>query len=85
MKHLILSFKEHVGERGCHFYDDEQCTFLGWVKVFHFLENMPKKKTESTFSEKLADTLANYNPDYEFLAVQQAGTQISVELYTQAR
>jgi hypothetical protein len=29
--------------------------------------------------------LANYNPDSEFLAVQQNGDSVSVELYSQAR
>jgi hypothetical protein len=29
--------------------------------------------------------LANYDPDSEFLAVQQNGSSISVELYAQAQ
>jgi hypothetical protein len=42
-----------------------------------------KKGTEDLFSERLADTLANYDPDTEFLAVQQNEKSISVELYSQ--
>ena len=35
------------------------------------------------FSEQLFNSLANYNPDTEFLAVQQTGNQVSVEVYTE--
>jgi len=83
MKHLVRSFKEHVGERGCHFYDTEGCNFLNWKQVFDFLGTLPTKKTTDTFAEKLADSLANYDPDSEFLAVQQDGDTVSVELYSQ--
>ena len=84
MRHLVRSFQEHIGERGAHFYDDNQCHFLTWDKVFEFIRALAKKKgTEDLFSERLADTLANYNPDTEFLAVQQNEKSISVELYSQ--
>lgn len=84
MRHLVQSFQEHVGERGAHFYDDDQCHFLTWDKVFEFIRALAKKKgNEDLFSERLADTLANYNPDTEFLAVQQNKKSISVELYSQ--
>lgn len=85
MKHLINSFESHVGERGCHFYDDESCTFLSWKQVFQFIDNLPDSARIAPFTEKLADSLANYNPDKEYLAVQQAGEQVSVELYSEAK
>lgn len=82
MKHLVKSFQTHVGERGCHFYDDDHCNFLTWKEVFRFIESLPAKSQKDEFAEKLADTLANYNPDDEFLAVHQSGTSVSVEVYS---
>lgn len=82
MKHLIRSFQSHRGERGCHFYDSERCSFLSWREVFQFIDALPKRDHADPFAEKLADTLANYNPDDEFLAVQQNGESVSVELYS---
>ena len=83
MKHLIRSFQRHLGERGTHFYDDESCHFLTWQEVIQFINSLPNKE-EDVFTEKLAESLSNYDPDSEFLAVQQNGTQISVELYSAA-
>jgi len=85
MKHLAKSFQTHIGERGCHFYSSESCNFLLWNEVFKFIDTLPKRKGEDPFSDRLAETLANYDPDTEFLAVQQKGSSISVELYSQAR
>jgi hypothetical protein len=34
------------------------------------------------FAEKLVETLANYNPDVEFLAVKKDGENVSLELYS---
>jgi hypothetical protein len=85
MKHLIQSFQSHVGERGCHFYDGEHCNFLSWKEVFTFIDTLPKRGGEDPFTERLTETLANYNPDSEFLAVQQNGDSVSVELYSQAQ
>lgn len=82
MKHLVKSFQEHLGTRGCHFYDDEHCTFLSWKEVFKFIDSFPNSQEEDTFSDKLASTLSNYNPDSEFLAVHQNGSSVSVELYS---
>jgi hypothetical protein len=82
MRHLVKSFQAHLGERGCHFYDDSSCNFLSWDQVFKFIDSLPAKDGEDQFSDKLADSLANYNPDTEFLAVHQNGTSVSVELYT---
>ena len=82
MVHLVRSFQTHVGERGCHFYDDAHCTFLNWKEVFQFIDSLPVRKEGDSFADKLAETLANYNPDQEFLAVQQSGDSVSVELYS---
>lgn len=85
MKHLVESFQTHIGQRGVHFYDDSDCRFLMWDKVFEFINTISKKKSSDNFSEKLAESLANYNPDSEFLAVHQAGDTVSVELYAEAQ
>ena len=85
MKHLTESFKSHIGERGCHFYDEESCNFLTWREVFQFVDELEKNIQKDSFTEKLASVLANYNPDKEFLAVQQSGNSVSVELYSQAQ
>jgi len=82
MRHLIQSFQSHMGERGCHFYDEERCSFLDWKDVFRFIDSLPQRSQKDDFAEKLAETLANYNPDKEFLAVQQSGDSVSVELYS---
>jgi hypothetical protein len=83
MKHLIRSFQTHIGVRGCHFYDDEHCNFLSWKEVFKFIDTLPGQCETDPFTERLTETLANYDPDSEFLAVQQNGSSISVELYSQ--
>jgi hypothetical protein len=85
VKHLIRSFQKHLGTRGCHFYDSESCTFLDWKEVFKFVDALPRKENDDPFADKLAESLANYNPDTEFLAVQQNGDSVSVELYSQAK
>lgn len=85
MKHLVKSFQEHIGLRGVHFYDSESCSFLNWAEVYRFVETLPKKENTDPFTTRLEETLANYNPDCEFLAVQQNGSSISVELYSQAQ
>jgi hypothetical protein len=81
MIHLIRSFQEHKGFRGVHFYDDTTCNFLSWSEVFKFIDSLPPKYGEDPFSDKLAESLSNYDPDTEFLAVQRSGTSVSVELY----
>lgn len=82
MKHLVESFQSHLGTRGVHFYNEENCNFLSWLEVFEFIRSIPQGQDNvDSFSERLTDTLANYDPDKEFLAVCQNGTSISVELY----
>ena len=82
MRHLYESFNSHQGLRGVHFYHEEKCNFLDWKEVFSFLDSLPNEDSNS-FSESLINMLSNYNPDTEFLAVQQNKGSISVELYSQ--
>lgn len=86
MKHLVSSFQKHTGLRGVHFYDDESCNFLPWNDVFTFIKTIENKEPErpDSFIDRLTESLANYNPDTEFLAVRQKGDVISVELYAHA-
>lgn len=84
MRHLIQSFQSHVGCRGVHFYDSESCNFLDWKQVFKFVDSLPLKEGEDPFGDRLTESLANYNPDTQFLAVQQNGDSVSVELYSKA-
>ena len=84
MKHIYRSFLDHVGTRGVHFYDSRSCNFLTWKEVFDFIKTFPNNGENDAFSERLTETLANYDPDHEFLAVQQRGSSISVELYKDA-
>ncbi len=81
-RHLVKCFQENLGRRGVTFYDSEHCNFLDWQQVIQFLNALPKREKDDSFSEKLTETLANYDPDREFLAVQQNGGSVSVELYS---
>lgn len=83
MKHLIRSFQENVGIRGVHFYDERDCNFLTWRQVFEFFDNLPNKVDEDEFTESLTASMANYDPNHQFLAVHQKGTTVSVELYSE--
>jgi hypothetical protein len=85
MKHLVKSFQEHLGQRGVHFYDETGCNFLNWTQVFEFMKTFPNGGEADAFSEKLTDAMANYDPQTEYLAVQQRGKSISVEIYTDSR
>lgn len=82
MKHLVESFQKHKNLRGVHFYDEEHCNFLVWNEVVKFIGALPNEDGKDSFSERLADSLANYNPDQEYLAVHQHGKSVSVELYS---
>ena len=85
MKHLVKSFQTHVGLRGAHFYDSENVNFLLWSEVFQFVNSLPAKPGADPFADKLMDSLANYDPECEFLAVKQNGDLVSVELYSQVQ
>lgn len=82
MRHLVKSFQEHVGSRGCHFYDEISCKFLDWKEVLEFLKLVPDMGKDQKFSERLLEAMCNYDPDTQFLAVQQGDGTVSVELYT---
>ncbi len=82
MKHLVESFQKHIGVRGVTFYTDEACNFLIWNEVLKLIETFPVSSKTDPFAEKLTETLANYDPDCEFLAVHQKGDSVSVELYS---
>jgi len=82
MRHLVKSFQENLGSRGCHFYDDTSCNFLNWKEVIEFLRSVPDLGRDQMFSERLLETMSNYDPDTQFLAVQQGDGVVSVELYT---
>ena len=84
MRHLVKSFQTHLGTRGCHFYDDTSCNFLDWKEVLDFLKVVPDIGKDQKFSERLLEALSNYEPDTQFLAVQQGNGTVSVELYTNA-
>lgn len=58
---------------------------MTWKEVFKFVDSLPTKEEADPFADRLTESLANYNPDTEFLAVQQNGDSVSVELYSQAR
>lgn len=83
MKYLLQSFKKYHGLRGVHFYSARECYFMPWQEVLQFLKDLSKNGKESTevFIEKLSESLANYDPTNEFLAVCQNGESVSVELY----
>jgi len=85
MNKLARSFQRHVGIRGCHFYNSESCNFLDWQKVFEFINSLPKNDGHDVFTEKLIETLANYDPNREYLAIHQVGETVSIELYAHSR
>jgi hypothetical protein len=85
MKHLVESFQKHIGRRGVTFYNEEHCNFLIWNEVLKLIETFPVSSKTDPFAEKLTETLANYDPDCEFLAVHQKGDSVSVELYSHAK
>jgi hypothetical protein len=55
---------------------------LSWAEVFKFADTLAKREEIDPFANRLTETLANYDPDKEFLAVHQEGDSVSVELYS---
>lgn len=80
MKHLVSSFQKHLGLRGVHIYSEEECRFLPWNEVILFVNKLPES-SDPDFSNKLLESLANFNPNEEFLAIQQSEDTVSIELY----
>jgi hypothetical protein len=79
--HLVQSFREYDGFRGAHFYSEEGCQFLPWDEVVQFADSFPKD-LHSEFKDKLLMTLANYDPDFEFLALSGSNDRVTIELYS---
>lgn len=84
MKHLVVCFRQNVGRRGVTFYNENNCNFLTWSEVFELLKDFPSGGMSGEFCDKLTTTMANYNPDTEFLAVHQSKETSSVELFSRA-
>jgi hypothetical protein len=82
MRHLLNCFQTHKGTRGVTFYDEDSCNFLAWDEVLHFLQEFPPGAPSEIFHDRLLEALANYDPDTEFLAVQQNGEKVSVQLFS---
>lgn len=81
MDNLVSSFQTHIGLRGVHIYSEEECKFLPWNEVIAFTRRLPDH-ADPEFANKLVASMANYDPDNEFLAVQHADGNVSIELYS---
>ena len=74
---LLKSFAENRGVRGVHFYDSNSCEFLNWSETMGAInERFPE-----TFSDKLIEAMANYDPEDEFVTVSAGGGQLTIELF----
>jgi len=76
--HLTHSFAKHRGVRGVHFYDSSGCEFFQWDRVFGLID---KSRFPAQFGDKLVDTIANYDPDREFVAVSAGNGQVTIEIF----
>jgi len=74
---LMKSFAKNKGARGVHFYDSSNCEFLPWDKAIALIE----EKFPESFSEKLVEAVANYDPNAEFVTVTAGGGQLTIELF----
>ena len=81
MRDLAFSFQLYQGIRGVHFYTDKECKFLTWQEIVSFVTKLPKE-SDSAFEETLLETLSNYDPDTEFLALYQDPDNLNIELFT---
>lgn len=81
MEHLASSFRKYRSLRGCHFYNDTDCSFRTWEEVCAFANLPSRSAPEVDFSEKLLEIVANYDPSKEILAVKQEGSTATIELY----
>lgn len=77
---LVQSFIDNIGTRGAHFYSPSGCRFLTWDKVVELSSKIAIENSKE-FVDKLLFSLANYNPDFEFLALGELNNSISIELY----
>ena len=81
MRDLAFSFQLYKGRRGVHFYTNKGCKFLTWQEIVSFISGLPEDSNPE-FGEKLLDTLSNYDPDTEFLALYQDPDSLNIELFT---
>jgi hypothetical protein len=61
-----------------HFYDSADCEFFAWDRVFGLVD---KSEFPQQFGDRLIETLANYDPDREFVAVSAGGGQVTIEIF----
>lgn len=75
---LSRSFAKYLGMRGVHAYGEKGCQFIRWDQVCGVLSN-------ANFPEVLIDllieTIANYDPDSEFVALNWGSTQVTIEVF----
>lgn len=76
--HLTHSFAKNRGVRGVHFYDSASCEFFTWDKIFGLLD---RSNFPGNFGDRLIETIANYDPDREFVAVSAGGGQVTIEIF----
>ena len=81
MGKLDQSFRQHLGMRGVHLYSNDGCRFLPWTEVLAFLKRLPPD-LDPELEETLLSAMSNYDPDSQFLAIQQKEDAISIELYS---
>ena len=82
---LVHSFQQQNGLRGAHFFDGEHCEFVTWDLVVQFCSKMKDTNNPAhvEFEEKLLHTIANVNPETEYVLVRQVGESVSIECYRQ--
>lgn len=80
---LIKSFEQQNGMRGAHFFDGVDCEFATWDLVIEFCRRLKDEDNpaHNEFEEKLLHTIANVNPDTEYVLVRQHGDVVSIECY----
>ena len=74
---LMQSFSSNRGSRGVHFYDSASCEFLDWSETMGAI----KDKFPEVFYDRLVETIANYDPEEEFIAVSAGSGQLTIELF----
>jgi hypothetical protein len=84
MNELTKSFKEHIGTRGIHVsHSHGDCEFHPWNKVIHLLKQSEDQGPEwQDVSDRIIHSLANYDPDREFLVLDFSENTVSIEMYT---
>ncbi len=75
---LMRSFATHKGVRGVHFYDSQSCEFKSWIDTLRKIE---ENKLPESFTEKLIEAMANYDPESEFVTVSGGSGQLTIELF----